>query len=62
MAELLVARGPEAAMSMSENEYEEVEFGVDSGASDTVVGPEMFATIKTGGVAFIFAQTLVVTN
>ena len=43
---LLGARGPESAMTVSENEYEELEFGVDSGASDTVVGPDMLSSVK----------------
>lgn len=43
---LLVCRGPDSVMTVSENEYEELEFGADCGASDAVVGPDMLGTVR----------------
>ena len=44
---ILIAHGADAMMSMNGDEYEEIEFGVDSGASDTVVGPNMLPGVET---------------
>lgn len=46
--QILIAHCPISMMPISEDEYEEIEFGVDSGASDTAVGPAMPPVIKTG--------------
>ena len=45
---ILITRGAEAVKAVGSNdEWEEIELGVDSGATETVVGPDMLPNIDT---------------
>ena len=55
---MLMTIVPEEINSIGEDGWEEIEFAVDSGASETVVGPHMiFSTetkeLKTAGGEFV---------